>query len=537
MHASAAQADHHDVIIIGAGFAGLYGVHRAARAGLNVLGLETGVDVGGTWFWNRYPGARCDVESVDYSYSFDSELQQSWTWTERFAAQPEILAYINHVAERFDLRKHYRFEQTVTAAHFDDESGIWTVGTADGSQFRSRFVVFATGCLSAPIKPNIPGVETFAGEELFTARWPEEGVSFAGKRVAVIGTGSSGIQVSPIIAREAEALTVLQRSPNFSVPIPNRPWTMQEQEQIRATYPARREKSYYAPAATPHPSLTTKALELSAAEREQAMEERWNGGGVLFNKVFPDQNSDLAANELVREFAVAKIRAKIDDQSVADDLIPTDHPIGTKRICTDSGYYEMFNRPNVRLVNLRREPIEEITPTGIRTADEFVEIDTLVYATGFDAMTGALLRIDITGARGTKLADTWADGPVTYLGFGIHGFPNMFSINSVGTPSVMANMVLHSEQQLDWVLALIEHCGAQGIRQVEARAEAASTWTDHLMEVAEGTLFVRANSWYMGANVEGKKRVFMPYIGGFGNYRRFCDTERDNGYPSFELTR
>ncbi|MGX1805213.1 flavin-containing monooxygenase [Nocardia sp. NPDC055321] len=537
MHASAAQADHHDVIIIGAGFAGLYGVHRAARAGLNVLGLETGADVGGTWFWNRYPGARCDVESVDYSYSFDAELQQSWTWTERFAAQPEILAYIHHVAERFDLRRHYRFEQTVTAAAFDDESGIWTVRTADGSQFRSRFVVFATGCLSAPIKPNIPGVETFAGEEFFTARWPEEGVSFEGKRVAVIGTGSSGIQISPIIAREAQALTVVQRSPNFSVPVPNRPWTVQEQEQIRATYPARREKSYYAPAATPHPSLTTKALELSAAEREQAMEDRWNGGGVLFNKVFPDQNSDITANELVREFAVAKIRAKIDDQSVADDLIPTDHPIGTKRICTDSGYYEMFNRPNVSLVNLRREPIEEITPTGIRTADKFVEIDTLVYATGFDAMTGALLRIDITGARGTKLADTWADGPVTYLGFGIHGFPNMFSINSVGTPSVMANMVLHSEQQLDWVLALVEYCGAQGIRQADARAEAAATWTDHLMEVAEGTLFVRANSWYMGANVEGKKRVFMPYIGGFGNYRRFCDTERDSGYPSFELTR
>ncbi|MFB8007450.1 flavin-containing monooxygenase [Nocardia sp. NPDC056000] len=536
MHASAEQAEQNDVIIIGAGFAGLYGVHRAARAGLNVLGLEAGEDVGGTWFWNRYPGARCDVESVDYSYSFDDDLQQSWTWTERFAAQPEILAYIRHVADRFDLKRHYRFEQTVTAAHFDDEAAIWTITTASGDEFRSRFVVFATGCLSAPIKPNIPGVETFAGEELFTARWPEEGASFAGKRVGVIGTGSSGIQASPIIAREAEALTVFQRSPNFSVPMPNRPWTAQEQQDIRATYGQRREKSYYAPAATPHPSLQTKALEMSPADREAAMEDRWNGGGVLFNKVFPDQNSDIAANEIVRDFAVAKIRAKVESDAVAADLIPTDHPIGTKRICTDSGYYEMFNRPNVTLVNLRREPIEEITPTGIRTGDKFIEIDTLVYATGFDAMTGALLRIDIRGARDTRLRDTWADGPVTYLGFGIHGFPNMFSINSVGTPSVMANMVLHSEQQLDWVLALIEHCRAQGIRQVEAREEAAAKWTDHLMEVAEGTLFVKANSWYMGANVEGKKRVFMPYIGGFGNYRRFCDDERDSGYPSFELS-
>ncbi|MVU83382.1 NAD(P)-binding protein [Nocardia sp. ET3-3] len=530
------QGSPFDVIIIGAGFAGLYGVHQAARAGLNVLGLEAGAGVGGTWYWNKYPGARCDVESVDYSYSFDEELQQSWTWTERFAAQPEILAYIRHVAERFDLERHYRFGQRVTAARFDEAAAQWTLRTERGDEFRSQFVVFATGCLSTPIKPNIPGIETFAGEELFTAQWPEQGVSFEGKRVGVIGTGSSGIQVSPVIAREAEALTVFQRSANFSVPVPNRPWTDDEQSEIRATYRQRRENSYYAPAATPHRSLEIKALDLTAEQREQAMEDRWNGGGVLFNKVFPDQNSDLAANELVREFAVAKIRAKVDDQSVADDLIPYDHPIGTKRICTDSGYYEMFNRPNVELVNLRREPIAEVTPTGIRTAEKFIELDTLVYATGFDAMTGTLLRIDLHGANDARLGDVWADGPVTYLGFGIPGFPNMFSINSVGTPSVMANMVLHSEQQLDWVLALVEHCRANGIRTVETREEAAVKWTDHLLEVAEGTLFVKADSWYMGANIEGKKRVFMPYIGGFGNYRRYCDEERENGYPNFELT-
>ncbi|MEV6769863.1 NAD(P)/FAD-dependent oxidoreductase [Nocardia sp. NPDC051030] len=536
MHSSAEQGSPYDVIIIGAGFAGLYGVHKAASAGLTVLGLEAGENVGGTWFWNRYPGARCDVESVDYSYSFDEDLQQSWTWTERYATQPEILAYINHVADRFDLRRHYRFEQRVSAARFDDATATWTVSTEGGDEYRSRFVVFATGCLSAPIKPNIPGVETFAGEEIFTARWPEEGASMEGKRVGVIGTGSSGIQVSPIIARQAEALTVFQRSPNFSVPIPNRPWTDEEQHTIRATYRQRREKSYYAPAATPHASIQTKALELSAQEREAAMEDRWNQGGVLFNKVFPDQNSDITANELVRDFAVAKIRAKVENQSVADDLIPTDHPIGTKRICTDSGYYEMFNRPNVSLVNLRREPIEEVTPTGIRTADKFIELDTLVYATGFDAMTGALLRIDIHGTRDTRLGDTWADGPVTYLGFGIPGFPNMFSINSVGTPSVMANMAVHSEQQIEWVIDLIEHCRANGLSRAQAREEAAIKWTDHLMEVAEGTLFVKANSWYLGSNVEGKKRVFMPYIGGFGNYRRYCDEERENGYPNFELS-
>ncbi|WP_306356183.1 MULTISPECIES: NAD(P)/FAD-dependent oxidoreductase [unclassified Nocardia] len=537
MHSNSEADGRYDVVIVGAGFAGLYGVHHAVRAGLTVLGIEAGDDVGGTWYWNRYPGARCDVESVDYSYSFDPELQQTWTWTERFAAQPEIHAYLRHVAERYELRRHYRFGTRVTAAEFDEPTATWAVRTDRGDTVTARFVVFATGCLSEPIRPNIPGADTFQGVELFTARWPEAGADLTGKRVAVIGTGSSGIQVSPLLAREAAALTVFQRSPNYSVPMPNRPWTEDEQHGIRATYAERRAKSYYAPAATPHTGIQTKALELSEPERLAAMEQRWNEGGVLFNKVFPDQNSDLAANDIVREFAEAKIRAKVTDAAVAADLIPTDHPIGTKRICTDVGYYEMFNQPHVDLVNLRREPIEEITATGIRTGERFLEFDAIVYATGFDAMTGALLRVNPRGANGIRLHDAFADGPTTYLGFGIPGFPNMFSVNSVGTPSVMANMALHSEQQLDWVLALIDHCRATGVTRVEARQEAAAEWTAHLTEVAEGTLFVRANSWYIGANVDGKKRVFMPYIGGFGNYRRRCDTEREHGYPGFALSR
>lgn len=536
MHANS-EDSRYDVIIVGAGFAGLYGVHHAARAGLKVLGIEAGDDVGGTWYWNRYPGARCDVESVDYSYSFDPELQQSWTWTERFAAQPEIHAYLRHVADRFDVRRHYRFQTRVTAAEFDEATSTWTVRTDRGDTFVSRFVVFATGCLSEPIRPNIPGAETFSGTELFTARWPEEGADLTGKRVAVIGTGSSGIQVSPLLARDAASLTVFQRSPNYSVPMPNRPWTEAEQQAIRETYTARREKSRYAPAATPHESIQTKALDLPEDERLKAMEQRWNEGGVLFNKVFPDQNSDMTANDIVREFAEAKIRAKVADAAVAHELIPTDHPIGTKRICTDVGYYEMFNSEHVSLVNLRREPIEEITADGIRTSERFLEFDVIVYATGFDAMTGALLRVDPQGANGIRLHDAFADGPVTYLGFGIPGFPNMFSVNSVGTPSVMANMALHSEQQLDWVLALIEHCRANDVARVEARPESAREWTDHLTQVAEGTLFVRANSWYLGANVDGKKRVFMPYIGGFGNYRRRCDAERESGYAGFALSK
>ncbi|MBB5912977.1 cation diffusion facilitator CzcD-associated flavoprotein CzcO [Nocardia transvalensis] len=530
-----AEQDIRDVVIVGAGFAGLYGVHRAVRSGLDVIGLEAGAGVGGTWYWNRYPGARCDVESVDYSYSFDEDLQHSWRWSERFAAQPEILAYLEHVADRFDLLRHYRFGRTVISARFDDATALWTLRTDDGVAYRTRFVVFATGCLSAPIRPDLPGARTFAGEELFTSRWPERGVSFAGKRIGVIGTGSSGIQITPIIARECAELTVFQRTANYSVPCPNRPLTDDDQRRIRTEYPARRAKSAYAPAATPHESHPRAALECSGDERRAAMEERWNGGGVLFNKVFPDQNSDLAANDIVREFAEAKIRARVEDPRVAADLIPGDHPIGAKRICTDSGYFETFNRPNVRLVNLRREPIEEITPSGVRTSGGFVELDTLVYATGFDAMTGALLRIDIEGSGGAHIRDALGDGPVTYLGFGLPGFPNMFSINSIGTPSVLANMVLHSEQQIDWVFDLIEHTRRAGIARVEARAEAAAEWTTHLGEVAERTLFVRADSWYLGANVGGKKRVFMPYLGGFGAYRRRCDAEREDGYPGFSL--
>ncbi|RDI46241.1 flavin-containing monooxygenase [Nocardia mexicana] len=529
------EQDIRDVIIVGAGFAGLYGVHRAVCSGLDVIGIEAAPGVGGTWYWNRYPGARCDVESIDYSYSFDEDLQSSWRWSEKFAAQPEILAYLEHVARRFDLLRHFRFGRTVTAARFDEDTATWTLRTDDGARHRARFVVFATGCLSAPIRPDIPGVDTFAGEELFTSRWPERGVSFEGKRVGVIGTGSSGIQITPIIARECARLTVFQRTANYSVPCPNRPLTASDHRRIRAEYVARRQKSAYAPAATPHEGHPRKALDCTDDERTAALEERWNGGGVLFNKVFPDQNSDPVANDIVREFAEAKIRARIDDPRVAADLIPDDHPIGTKRICTDTGYYETFNRPNVHLVNLRREPIEEITPGGIRTADGFIELDTLVYATGFDAMTGALLRIDIRGAAGANIRDALGDGPVTYLGFGLPGSPNMFSINSIGTPSVLANMVLHSEQQIDWVFDLIEHARRTGITRAEARADAAARWTDHLGEVAAGTLFVRANSWYLGANVSGKKRVFMPYLGGFGNYRRHCDAERDGGYPGFQL--
>lgn len=530
-------AADHDVIVIGAGFAGLYAVHRAVAAGLSVLGIDAADGVGGTWYWNRYPGARCDVESVDYSYSFDEQLQQSWTWTERFAGQPEILAYLEHVADRFDLRRHYAFGTEVTGAVFDERSSTWQVHTSSGPPRRATYLLCATGCLSAVNRPDLPGIDDFAGDIYYTADWPEQSPDFGGKHVGLVGTGSSGIQATPLIAASAASLTVFQRSPNYSVPMPNRPWTDEDVQRIRAEYPDRRHRSAYAPAGTPHTSTAPPAAQSTAAERDTALRQRWTQGGVLFSKTFPDQLTDLAANDIAREFAEARIRELVDDPAVAEDLIPVDHPIGTKRICTDTGYYETFNRDHVTLVNLRREPITAITADSVQTTTAGYRCDALVFATGFDAMTGALRRINPVGTAGTRLGDLWQDGPITFLGLMIPKLPNLFSFSGPGSPSVLANMVLHAEVQVDWVIALIAAARSDGVAQVEARADAAAAWTRHVTEVAEGTLFVHAaSSWYLGANIDGKKRVFMPYIGGFGTYRRHCDEVAENDYTGVVFT-
>ncbi|OBH20504.1 cyclohexanone monooxygenase [Mycobacterium sp. E3247] len=524
-----------DVIVIGAGFAGLYAVHRAASAGLSVLGIEAAPDVGGTWYWNRYPGARCDVESVDYSYSFDEELQQGWTWTERFAAQPEILAYLGHVADRFDLRRHYRFGVDVVGATF--AQGRWRVRTRDHQTYAARFLICATGCLSAVNRPDIPGADDFAGEVYFTAAWPREDPDLRGKRVGLIGTGSSGIQAVPIVAAQADRLVVFQRSANYSIPMPNRPWTPEEQRQIREQYPERRRASAYAASGTPHGTYHKNAIDTDPAERAEALWRRWREGGVLFAKTFPDQNSDLAANHIAREFAEERIREIVADPLVAHDLIPVDHPIGTKRICTDGGYYAAFNRDNVHLVNLRREPIETITADGVRTTAATYPCDVLIFATGFDALTGALTRIDPEGPGGVRLRDVWADGPLTFLGLMVPGLPNMFTISGPGSPSVLANMVLHAEVQVDWVIELLVTMRRLGVTEVEPRRDAAEAWTEHVATAAEQTLFPKAaSSWYLGANIEGKKRVFMPYAGGFGTYRRHCDDVARRHYAGLVLT-
>jgi cation diffusion facilitator CzcD-associated flavoprotein CzcO len=524
-----------DVIVIGAGFAGLYAVHRAASSSLSVIAIEAAPDVGGTWYWNRYPGARCDVESVDYSYSFDDELQQSWRWSERFAAQPEILAYLRHVADRFDLRRHYRFGIDVVGATFDE--GRWHVDTATGQSYAAQFLVCATGCLSAVNRPNIPGAESFSGEVYFTAAWPRADPELRGKRVGLIGTGSSGIQVAPIIAAEAEKLVVFQRSANYTIPMPNRPWTAEEQRQIREQYPERRRVSAYAAAGTPHGTYHKNAIDTEPSEQVEALWKRWREGGVLYAKTFPDQTSDLTANDVARKFAEERIREIVRDPVVASDLIPVDHPIGTKRICTDDGYYATFNRDNVRLVNLRREPIDEITADGVRTAATTYPCDVLIFATGFDAMTGALTRINPRGPAGERLRDLWADGPVTFLGLMVPDLPNLFTISGPGSPSVLANMVLHAEVQVDWAMDLVRAARRLGVSEVEPRRDAAASWTEQVALAAERTLFPKAaSSWYLGANIEGKKRTFMPYIGGFGTYRRHCDDVAQHDYAGLVLT-
>jgi cation diffusion facilitator CzcD-associated flavoprotein CzcO len=527
----------YDAIVVGAGFAGLYAVHRLASAGLTVLGLEAGHGIGGTWYWNRYPGARCDVESVDYSYSFDAELQDSWTWSDRFAAQPEILAYLEHVADRFDLRRHYAFDTEVVGAQFNSSGSSWRVRTSGGQSHTGRFLLCATGCLSAVNRPDIPGVDEFGGEIYYTADWPHKEPDFRGKHVGVIGTGSSGIQAVPIIAAQAESLVVFQRSPNYSVPMPNHPWTAEDMHRIRREYPERRRKAAYAPAGTPHTSNAKPAAETAPQDQIHALSERWAQGGVLFSKTFPDQLTDLTANDVAREFAEARIRDIVDNPRVAEDLIPTDHPIGTKRICTDIGYYATFNRDNTRLVNLRREPIDAVTTHGVRTSAATYRCDALIFATGFDAMTGALTAIDPVGPAGDRLSDLWADGPVTFLGLMVPRLPNLFSLGGPGSPSVLANMVLHAEVQVDWVLDLIEFTTARGIGEVEPRRDAANEWTGHVTEVADHTLFPMAqSSWYLGANIDGKKRVFMPFVGGFGVYRGHCDETAQRGYAGLVFT-
>jgi len=524
-----------DAVVVGAGFAGLYALHKLRSQGLSVMVYEAAPEVGGTWYYNRYPGARCDVESVDYCYSFSDKLQQEWTWTEKYATQAEILRYLNWVADKLDLRPGITFNTRVIAAVLDEDALRWTVTTDDGETVTARFCIMATGPLSAALTPDFPGLNTFEGEVYHTAHWPHEPVDFTGKRVAVIGTGSSGIQSVPVIGQHAEQLHVFQRTPNYSVPAGNRPLTDEDVAEYKANYEERRRLSWRSGGGSPHIAHPKLTMQASAEERREAFKKRWELGGVLFSKTFSDQMTDMAANDEARKFYEEKVRAVIDDPDVADLLIPTDHPIGTKRICTDTNYFQTFNKPHVNLVSVRKTPIESIDATGINTSDAHYDLDAIVLATGFDAMTGALAKIEIVGRGGQRLRDDWADGPRTYLGLAVDGFPNLFLVSGPGAPAVLANMVLHAEAHVNWIADAITFLDDHGYTAIEPTSDAVDGWITELNQRAEATLFPKANSWYMGANVPGKPRVFMLFLGGFAVYLDICHEVANAGYKGFTL--
>ena len=526
---------HFDAVVVGAGFAGLYMLYRLRQLGLTARVFETGDGVGGTWYWNRYPGARCDVESMQYSYSFSEELQQEWHWTERYPRQDEILRYINHVADRFELRSDIQLETRVTAATYDEPGKRWTVRTDRGDEVVARFLISAAGCLSAGRVPDIPGLDSFKGKWYHTGNWPHEEVDFSGQRVGVIGTGSSGIQAVPAIARQASQVVVFQRTPNFSIPAWNGPLAEEEQLEWKSKYPELREKARNTRSGILYEYSQRASADVSEEERQQEYERRWKRGGAGFTHAFNDIFINKKSNDSAAEYVRNKIRHTVKDPKVAELLSPTDHAIGTKRICVDTDYYATFNQKHVSLVDLRTAPIEAIVPSGIRTAAATYELDSIVFATGYDAVTGALDRIEIRGNGGKALKDKWSEGPRTYLGIMTAGFPNLFFITGPGSPSVLTNVVVAIEQHVDWIARCLQHMQASGLAVAEPMAEAENEWVAHVNKVADGTLFPTTKSWYMGANIPGKPRVFLPYVGGFGNYSVKCEEVVSDGYRGIRL--
>ena len=528
-----------DAIVIGAGMSGLYMLHRLRDTlGMRAQVFERADDVGGTWYWNRYPGARCDSESYFYSFSdrLDEDLLQEWTWSERFAGQPEILRYLQHVADRFDLRRDIRFSTTVTSASWDDDAGEWTVETDDGAHTTARFLITAVGCLSTTNLPEFPGRDTFRGETYHTGEWPHEGVDFTGKRVAIIGTGATSVQVTPEIAAQAAQVYVFQRTPNYDIAGGNRPITADDDREIKENYSDIWARTRETGFGFPYDIADRTARSVSEEERQQIFEEAWAKGGFRLGTTFNDLLLDEDANSTAAEFLRSKIRGVVRDPKVAEMLSPTSHPFFTKRPPLENGYYETFNRENVTLVAVHDTPIEAITETGVRVDGTDYEVDAIVYATGFDAMTGTLFRLNITGRDGVALADKWHEGPRTYLGLTTHGFPNLFMITGPQSPSVMSNMPVSIEQHVDWVTGCLRWVRDQGKDRVENTVEAEENWISHHDEVGAMTLLDKANSWWVGANIPGKKRRIYPYMGGVGVYRGLCDDVAAKGYEGFETS-
>jgi len=528
---------NYDAVVIGAGFAGLYMLYRLRDKGLSVRVYDAADGVGGTWFWNRYPGARCDVESLEYSYQFSDTLQQEWEWTERYAAQPEILGYIQHVADRFDLLRDISLNTRILAAHFDDQKERWDIETDEGKVVSAKYFILATGPLSSPFIPDIPGIDRFVGEQFHTGRWPKNHIDFSGKKVGVIGTGSSAVQCIPIIAEQADQLTVFQRTATYTVPAGNRPLDPELQSKIKADYSGLRDRNDKTLGCfgSAYPTYEDSALDVSDEQRQQRYENRWSKvGGLLYLGAYNDLLTNDEANQTAAEFVRQQIRDTVNDPSVAEILTPQSL-IGCKRLCSGTNYYEAYNRSNVRLIDISKSAIEEITEHGLRTSEEEFDLDYIVFATGFDAMTGAILNIDIRGRSGQPLQEKWSDGPVNYLGAGTEGFPNMFIVIGPGNPSVLTNMVCTIEHHVEWIVECISYLRANAISMIEVTSEAEQIWVSQVNELAENTIFTRCNSWYVGANIPGKPRVFMPYLG-LPGYKEKCAEVAANKYMGFTLS-
>jgi cyclohexanone monooxygenase len=522
-----------DAVVVGAGLAGLYMLHKLRGLGLRARVFEAGDGIGGTWYWNRYPGARVDIESLEYSYQFDPRLQDEWRWSERYATQAELLRYVNHVADRFDLRRDITLNTRVEAAHYDDASARWRVTTSGGEELDARFFIMATGCLSSTNTPKLPGRSSFRGASYHTGNWPHEPVDFTGKRVAVIGTGSSAIQSIPIIAEQAAHLFVFQRTPNYSIPAHNGPIDPELERRVRADYAAFRAQAAQHPFGADFRDNPNSAFSVSESERNAEYERRWAYGGLGFLGAFGDLMFDPKANETAAEFIRNKIRSIVKDPATAELLCPKT-PVGCKRLCVDTGYYATYNRPNVTLVSVKDAPIERLTPNGLVTAGREYAVDCIVFATGFDAMTGSLVRVDIRGRGGRTLKQKWEAGPTTYLGVATEGFPNLFMITGPGSPSVLSNMLPSIEHHVNWIARCIDDLARRGGRSIDARPEAETAWVAHVNEVANGSLYPNCNSWYLGSNVPGKPRVFMPYLG-VPPYRAKCEEVRERGYEGFAI--
>jgi cyclohexanone monooxygenase len=537
-----------DVLVVGAGFAGMYAVHRFRNQGLRVLVLEAGSDVGGTWYWNRYPGARCDVPSLEYSYGFSPELEQEWDWPEVFSAQEDILQYANHVADRFNLRECMRFNTRVVSVEYREAANVWSLATESGDSFEAPYCVMATGCLSVPNTPELPGADTFSGEVYHTGRWPKDPVDLAGKSVGIIGTGSSGVQAIPELAKQAAELVVFQRTPVYTVPANRKQMRGDVQQEFREHYRSIRDMQQHNAGGVsnfrPRPSV--KRVEREGGERAisnrivdltpEQLRERIATRGLEVLLSFRDVNVDPVANEIANAAYREAVADMVESPEVAERLLPRDYGLGCKRQVIDRDYYATYNRDNVTLVDLRETPLQAITPSGIDTAEgAHYNLDVLIYATGFDAMTGALLRANITGRGGLTLADKWRYGPVAYLGLQMHGFPNLFTVTGPGSPSVLCNMLVAIEQHINWIGDCIESMRSEGRRTIEPHPESEQEWIAQVNEVAEGTMYTApsCNSWYLGANIAGKPRIFMPYVGGYPRYRERCEHETADGYPGF----